>query len=747
MPLSRLFYLTRCRPFIPPRQLSFSTDRRRQNNSNNGNSSGDETTKRDGDDNIQPLDTPFGKFMRAMGIQIYVSAPTKSQQQANNEKQQNDNGDKEKDKRSPQPKLPNWVVLALSSACAFYFLSLSNSQLKSTFGPTETTIQELIESEPFKTRSIDRLIVSPDRTTVLVFIKSSPTPQYFFSIGSVKSFEQTLEAAQSLLDSTTAKDHGDHHDHHGPAKHRIPIVYKTPAPSFLSSAFDLFLTTLPFALILLFLRGSSNLSNLSNRSPLSNLFNIGKSRAKLYNTETSVKTTFKDVAGMDEAKEEVVEFVKFLKEPRLYEALGAKIPKGAILSGPPGTGKTLLAKAIAGEAGVPFLSVSGSEFVEMFVGVGSSRVRDLFVEAKKLSPCIVFIDEIDAIGRERKRSSIGGNDERESTLNQLLVEMDGFDTDHRVVVLAGTNRPDVLDPALTRPGRFDRHVSIDKPDVMGRKSIYLVHLGPIKLEPMLGREEIAVRLAYMTPGFAGADIANVCNEGALIAARWGAAYVTDKHLEAAVEKVVAGIEKKSRVLGEEERNIVAHHEAGHAAVGWFLKYADPIMKVTIIPRTSGALGFARTLPSDNYLMSREQLLDRICVTLGGRAAEEIFFGEITSGAQNDLMKVTKWAYEYVAVLGMDEEVGPLSFVGEEERGEKRYSEATAKMVDERVRKFVMQAYERTKEVLGKHKDQAKALAALLLEKETVHRDEIEKVLGVRPFPARHSYDTFIQKNK
>ncbi len=771
-------------------------------------------------DEMRPVDTTLGKILRAFGIHLIVHQKTKKGDIQNNDingllkkieedmKSSTDtknesNGDAKQrqgsfsssgskesgtgSKSGLQPKLPNWVVLVLSLVTGLYFISMTNQQINSALGPKEISLQEFLQTDAFRTRSVEKCLVSSDHASVYVFLKDRPdaggknnhlhTAHYVFSIGSVEAFEQLMEKAQAQLDvmEYASESHSNtsearkrqfrkgEEESHGvvtEVPYRIPIIYKTASPSILGGVIDVVLSILPLALFILLLRGGSMFMGRGSgggmSSPLSNLFSIGKSKARLYNTETSVKVTFKDVAGMDEAKEEVVEFVKFLKEPKIYEALGAKIPKGAILSGPPGTGKTLLAKAIAGEAAVPFLSVSGSEFVEMFVGVGSSRVRDLFAEAKKMAPCIVFIDEIDAIGRERKRSAIGGNDERESTLNQLLVEMDGFETDHHVVVLAGTNRPDVLDSALTRPGRFDRHIAIDKPDVMGRKAIYMVHLKPIKLDPRgASKEEIATKLAYMTPGFAGADIANVCNEGALIAARWNASFVTDHHLEAAVERVIAGLEKKSRLLSEDEKKTVAYHEAGHATVGWFLKHADPIMKVTIIPRTSGALGFARTLPSDNYLISRAQLLDRICVTLGGRAAEEIFFGEITSGAQNDLQKVTKWAYDYVTLLGMDEKIGPLSFPQQDESGgllsvpgsDRKYSEATAKLIDERVHVFVTDAYERTKELLKNHKDGAKALAELLLQKETVHREQIEKVLGARPFPSRHSYDEFVEKER
>ena len=398
--------------------------------------------------------------------------------------------------------------------------------------------------------------------------------EFYFSIGSVDAFERKLEQAQNELNI--------------PSHERIPVAYHDEI-----SAFQTALSFAPTVLMLGFLYW---LSRRGSSSAGGGIFNIGKSRAKMFNKDTDVKVRFKDVAGMDEAKEEIVEFVKFLKDPAKYEKLGAKIPRGAILSGPPGTGKTLLAKATAGEANVPFLSVSGSEFVEMFVGVGSSRVRDLFASAKKHAPCIVFIDEIDAIGKSRsKGGGMGGNDERESTLNQLLVEMDGFGTNEHVVVLSGTNRPDVLDPALLRPGRFDRHIVIDRPDVSGRKGIYLVHLGPLRLQETLAKdfENFAQKLAVLTPGFSGADIANVCNEAALHAARRGADYVESVDFDTAIERVIVGLEKKSRVLSVEEKKTVAYHEAGHAVCGWFLEHADPLLKVSIIPRGAGALGYAQ----------------------------------------------------------------------------------------------------------------------------------------------------------
>lgn len=441
-----------------------------------------------------------------------------------------------------------------------------------------------------------------------------------------------------------------------------------------------------------------------------------------------------------------MEFVKFLKNPAAYERLGGKLPKGAILSGPPGTGKTLLAKATAGEAGVPFLSVSGSEFVEMFVGVGSSRVRDLFATAKKSAPCIIFIDEIDAIGKARGKGGQmgGGNDERESTLNQLLVEMDGFSSSDHVVVLAGTNRPDVLDPALLRPGRFDRHVVIDKPDIAGRAEIFKVHLKPIKTEVDI--DQLSRKLAALTPGFSGADIHNVCNEAALIAARHAKDEVEEKDFEDAIERVIAGLEKKSRVLSPEEKKTVAYHEAGHAVAGWYLKYADPLLKVSILPRSSGSLGYAQYLPKDQYLYSKKQLFDRACMTLGGRVSEEIFFDSITTGAHDDLQKVTKIAYAQVTAYGMNDKVGPISFTDpqNEQQFQKPFSEETGTLIDNEARKIVLDAYEHTRKLLTEKKDDIEKVAKLLLKKEVLTRDDMEQLLGKRPFKEYTVYDEYVR---
>jgi AFG3 family protein len=468
------------------------------------------------------------------------------------------------------------------------------------------------------------------------------------------------------------------------------------------------------------------------------IFNIGKSRATLFDKGTKVNITFSDVAGLDEAKVEVMEIVDFLKNPKKYTALGGKIPKGALLVGPPGTGKTLLAKAMAGEAQVPFFSMSGSDFVELFVGVGASRVRDLFKQAREKSPCIIFIDEIDAIGRARGKNAIMSNDERESTLNQLLVEMDGFSGESGIIVLAATNRPDVLDTALLRPGRFDRQISIDKPDLKGREHIFKVHLKPIKIST---RVDIH-KLAEQTPGFAGADIANVCNEAALIAARKGKEHVEMEDFQDAVDRVIGGLEKKNKIISPEEKKIIAYHEAGHAICGWYLEHAYPLLKVTIVPRGVAALGYAQYTPREQYLYDTDQLMDQICMTLGGRASEEIFFGKISTGAQNDLQQITRTAYSMVTVYGMNSNVGNVSFYdpAAENTFTKPYSEETSKMIDQEVRKLIEEAYEKTKALLREKRAQVEKLAEELLVKEVLFQSDVEKLIGKRPFREQKTLD-------
>jgi len=475
------------------------------------------------------------------------------------------------------------------------------------------------------------------------------------------------------------------------------------------------------------------------------IFNIGKSRAQLFDKDAMVNVTFKDVAGLEEAKVEVMEIVDFLKNPKKYTNLGGKIPKGALLVGPPGTGKTLLAKAVAGEANVPFFSLSGSDFVEMFVGVGASRVRDLFRQAKEKAPCIIFIDEIDAIGRARGKNMVtGGNDERENTLNQLLTEMDGFGTDSGVIILAATNRPDVLDSALMRPGRFDRQIGIDRPDLVGREAIFKVHLKPLtKLAPDVDPK----KLSAQTPGFAGAEIANVCNEAALIAARRNKEAVDMQDFQDAVDRVIGGLEKKNKIISPEEKEIVAYHEAGHAIVGWFLEFADALVKVSIVPRGVAALGYAQYLPKEQYLYRTEQLIDMMCMTLGGRAAEEVVFKKITTGAQNDLERITKMAYGMVTMYGMNEKIGNVSFNdSQNEYGfGKPYSEHTSELIDEEVRKLIASAYERTKSLLVDKRESLEIIAKELLKKEIIFQSDLEKLIGKRPFDQKTNYQEYMDK--
>ncbi|MBL7810732.1 MAG: ATP-dependent zinc metalloprotease FtsH [Bacteroidetes bacterium] len=467
-----------------------------------------------------------------------------------------------------------------------------------------------------------------------------------------------------------------------------------------------------------------------------NIFNIGRARAQLFDKDTKVNISFKDVAGLEEAKVEVMEIVDFLKNPKKYTNLGGKIPKGALLIGPPGTGKTLLAKAVAGEAGVPFFSLSGSDFVEMFVGVGASRVRDLFKQAKEKAPCIIFIDEIDAIGRARGKNLVqGSNDERENTLNQLLAEMDGFGTDSGVIIMAATNRPDILDSALMRPGRFDRQITVDRPDLVGREQIFKVHLKPLT---KLGNDVDAHKLAAQTPGFAGAEIANVCNEAALIAARKDKETVDMIDFQDAIDRVIGGLEKKNKIISPEEKEIVAYHEAGHAVAGWFLENADPLLKVSIVPRGVAALGYAQYLPKEQYLYRTGQLVDSMCMTLGGRVAEDIFFGQISTGAQNDLERITKLAYSMVTMYGMSAKVGNVSFYDPQgEYGyQKPYSEKTSEMIDEEVRMLIDSAYTRTKNLLTEKREQVEILAKELLEKEILFQADLETLIGKRPFETK-----------
>ncbi|XP_015923521.1 mitochondrial inner membrane m-AAA protease component AFG3L2 [Parasteatoda tepidariorum] len=551
--------------------------------------------------------------------------------------------------------------------------------------------------------------------------------KYWFNIGSVDTFERNLENVQLEMNIEPANF--------------VPVVYKTEMDG------SGLVSYLPMIILVGFIvwnmKKTAGMMGGGGSRRMGGLFGMGETTAKLINpSEIGVK--FRDVAGCEEAKVEIMEFVNFLKNPQQYTELGAKIPKGAILTGPPGTGKTLLAKATAGEANVPFITVSGSEFLEMFVGVGPSRVRDMFSMARKNAPCILFIDEIDAVGRKRGGRSFGGHSEQENTLNQLLVEMDGFNTTTNVVVLAATNRVDILDHALLRPGRFDRQIFVPAPDIKGRASIFKVHLQPLKT--LIDKMDLSRKMAALTPGFTGADIANVCNEAALIAARDLNESIKMPHFEQAIERVVAGMEKKTNVLQVEEKRTVAYHEAGHAVAGWFLEHADPLLKVSIIPRGKG-LGYAQYLPKEQYLYSKEQLFDRMCMTLGGRVSEQIFFKKITTGAQDDLKKVTQSAYAQVVQFGMNEKVGQLSFDLPQPGDmviDKPYSEATAQIIDSEVRELVDRAYQATLKLLESHRADVEKVALRLLDKEVLSRDDMIELLGPRPFKEKSTYEEFVE---
>ena len=544
--------------------------------------------------------------------------------------------------------------------------------------------------------------------------------RFFFNIGSVDAFERSIEEAQREM-GVDARDWV-------PIKYTSEMIWSQEvwrlAPTLLLIAGYVWFTRRQLGGLM----GGAGGGGPGGRG----LFNVGKAQVNVFDKAAKDKVTFKDVAGCDEAKVEIMEFVNFLKHPGKYRELGAKIPRGALLVGPPGTGKTLLAKATAGEAGVPFLSISGSDFMEMFVGVGPARVRDLFAQARAQAPSIIFIDEIDAIGRARGKSGFaGGNDERENTLNQLLVEMDGFPTTANVVVLGGTNRADVLDKALLRPGRFDRQVAIDRPDINGREEIFRVHLRKIKLDKPI--DHYSERLAALTPGFAGADIANVCNEAALIAARSNKDAISMVDFENAVDRVIGGLEKKNKVISVQERTTVAYHEAGHAVIGWFLEHAEPLLKVSIVPRGTAALGFAQYLPNENLLMTTEQMNDMMAMALGGRVAEEVMLGRISTGAQNDLERVTKMAYSQIALYGMNDKIGLLSYPPEDGRIDKPYSDDTARVIDTEVRALVDRSYKRTKQLMLKRKDLVEKMAQALLEKEVLNLEQLEALLGQRPF--------------
>ncbi|MES2275655.1 MAG: ATP-dependent zinc metalloprotease FtsH [Bacteroidota bacterium] len=611
---------------------------------------------------------------------------------------------------------------------------------------TKQTNYQAFETTMLKQHDVEKLVAykSGDLVVVDVYIKKESLkkgqyaavrdqrnfgmngtgPQYSFTYASFESLNAAILNAEKDV----------------PANEKTHIDYENPNSLFSNWLFQGIIMVILFAGVWLFIM--RRMSGGTGGGPGGQIFNIGKSKATLFDKEAQVTVTFNDVAGLEEAKQEVMEIVDFLKNPKKYTNLGGKIPKGALLIGSPGTGKTLLAKAVAGEAHVPFFSLSGSDFVEMFVGVGASRVRDLFRQAKDKAPCIIFIDEIDAIGRARgKNNIVGGNDERENTLNQLLVEMDGFGTDSGIIILAATNRPDVLDSALLRPGRFDRQVSIDKPDLIGREQIFKVHLKPLKLVDGVDPK----KLSAQTPGFAGAEIANVCNEAALIAARQNKEAVDMKDFQDAIDRVIGGLEKKNTLITPEEKRVVAYHEAGHAIAGWFLEHTDPLVKVSIVPRGVAALGYAQYLPNERFLVAKEELIDDMTLSMGGRVAEDIVFGKITTGALSDLERITRLAYGMVKIYGMNEKVGNLSFYDPqgENQFSKPYSDTTAELIDAEVRNLVDSVYKRTTALINEHRQGLEDVAMKLLEKEVLFQSDLEEILGKRPFEHRTAYDKFV----
>ena len=635
-------------------------------------------------------------------------------------------------KPSPKPNYQIWIIVTLLAlVLGVTYFNRSNSTAPLTMQRfqrmvTEGDVREVVvirNQNVVEVTLKQSALQKPEYRTELEERSPFPTtggPQYRLRLLDPEIFIRKFEEAQQDL----------------PESERISydVVDRSDFTSVLSTWGFLFLLLFGFWFLMRRMAGAGG--------PGGQIFNIGKSRAALFDAENKVNITFDNVAGLDEAKEEIKEIVEFLKNPAKYTNLGGKIPKGALLIGTPGTGKTLLAKAVAGEAGVPFFSLSGSDFVEMFVGVGAARVRDLFKQAKEKAPCIIFIDEIDAVGRARGKGAMpGSNDERENTLNSLLAEMDGFSTDSGVIILAATNRPDVLDSALLRPGRFDRQISIDKPDIVGREAIFRVHLKPIKSS----KEVDPKKLAAQTPGFAGAEIANICNEAALIAARRDKKMVDPQDFNDAIDRVIGGLEKKNKLISPEEKEIVAYHEGGHAVVGWFLEHADPLVKVSIVPRGVAALGYAQYLPKEQYLYRTEQMLDEMCMALGGRAAEEVVFGKISTGAQNDLERITKMAYGMVTVYGMNEKLGNISYYDSQQSDynfSKPYSEATAQTIDEEVRNIISHAYARTKALLIEKREALEVIAKELLDKEVLFQADVDRLIGKRPFSKPTNYQAY-----
>jgi AFG3 family protein len=646
------------------------------------------------------------------------------------EQNQNNDSRKDPDKKDDNGKRPKFNLYWIYGIIALAFIGIQIFGTGSK--PVEINFQQFerdmltpgdVEKVEVVNREMARIYIKQDRLNLPKYEElfdrgfgsaARSGPHYYFTIGSVELFEERLREAQEGFEQRDI----------------VSVNYVTERDYFS----DILSWVLPiFILVAIWLFIFRRMSGAGGAGGPGGIFNVGKSKAKMFDRESHVKIDFKDVAGLEEAKMEVKEIVDFLKTPQKYTQLGGKIPKGVLLVGPPGTGKTLLAKAVAGEANVPFFSISGSDFVEMFVGVGASRVRDLFKQAKDKAPCIVFIDEIDAVGRARgKNPGFGANDERENTLNQLLTEMDGFEPNMGVILLAATNRADVLDRALLRAGRFDRQIHVELPDLNERTQIFKVHLRPVRLEENLNTEF----MARQTPGFSGADIANVCNEAALIAARKDKQAVGKQDFLDAIDRIIGGLERKNKIITMNEKRTIAFHEAGHAALSWLLEHANPLVKVTIIPR-GRSLGAAWYLPEERQITTTEQLSDEMCVALGGRASEEINFGKVSTGALNDLERVTKQAYAMVTYFGMSKKLGNISFYDSSGQNEynfsKPYSETTAQIIDQEVKAIVDGAFQQAKELLTRNKKGLTRLAELLLEKEVIFSEDLEKVFGSRKF--------------
>ena len=634
-----------------------------------------------------------------------------------------------------QPKMPqfnmNWLYIFIAVALAFLFFTGGGDSLAKSAGASKDASYTDFKSYVEKGYA-DNVIINKDENTLQMFVKAKyirnvfqQTAQQVGSSPFVKVEFGSVDELERYLDTQQKS---------GKLK---SFSYKNEKSGDMLNLLVNVLWLLPLIFFFWYMtRG------MRGGGGGGGIFNVGKSKAKLYDKAGEMGITFKDVAGQEGAKQEVQEIVDFLKNPQKYTELGGKIPKGALLIGPPGTGKTLLAKAVAGEAGVPFFSMSGSDFVEMFVGVGASRVRDVFAQAKQKAPCIIFIDEIDAVGRARsKNPSMGGNDERENTLNALLTEMDGFGTNSGVIVLAATNRVDMLDKALLRAGRFDRQIHVDLPDLAERKAIFQVHLKPLKTDHTLDIDY----LARQTPGFSGADIANVCNEAALIAARHNKSTVSKQDFLDAVDRIIGGLEKKTKVMTAEEKRSIAIHEAGHATISWFCRHANPLIKVTIVPRGQ-ALGAAWYLPEERVITTKEEMLDEMCALLGGRAAEDLFVGQISTGAMNDLERATKSAYGMVAYAGMSEKLPNICYYNNQDyQFQRPYSETTAKIMDDEVLKMINEEYARAKDILTQHKEGHHQLAELLFNKEVIYADDVEKIFGKRPWASRS--EEIIQENE